>query len=204
MSTQVQNPEAGAAPGQNAAPYVNPVLAKPRPEQLLFKELEPELQEKFRASPAWRGYEDIDQWYDGLPSDAVRNAAIQNVEHSTGYSKEAHETQLAANIDATEDAAWDEVTAEDPLDGLKLIPASAFELEQTYWLYDGYIPLGEITLLAGREGIGKSSVALDIGAKVTRGTLGGQFYGKCRWTDGATQDSWSTHDTPRLMRLMPT
>jgi predicted ATP-dependent serine protease len=32
-------------------------------------------------------------------------------------------------------------------------------------------PHGMVTLLAGREGIGKSTVALDLAARLTRGTL---------------------------------
>src|SRR5437762_2374934 len=38
------------------------------------------------------------------------------------------------------------------------------------WLWPGRIPLGSVTLIAGDEGVGKSLVALDIAARVTRGS----------------------------------
>ncbi len=38
------------------------------------------------------------------------------------------------------------------------------------WLWPGRIPLGGLTLIAGDEGVGKSLVALDIAARVTRGS----------------------------------
>jgi RecA/RadA recombinase len=40
--------------------------------------------------------------------------------------------------------------------------------------------LGGLTLLAGREGIGKSTVAVDIVVRVTRGVLDGEYYGASR------------------------
>jgi hypothetical protein len=40
------------------------------------------------------------------------------------------------------------------------------------WLWPGRIPLGKLTLLAGDPGLGKTLVALDIIARVTRGLNG--------------------------------
>jgi RecA/RadA recombinase len=37
------------------------------------------------------------------------------------------------------------------------------------WLWDGKIPLGHLTLLAGRGGTGKSTVMIDVAARVSRG-----------------------------------
>lgn len=44
------------------------------------------------------------------------------------------------------------------------------------WLWPGRIPLGRITLLAGRPGIGKSFITMDIASRVSRGT---------DWPDGS-------------------
>jgi putative DNA primase/helicase len=52
---------------------------------------------------------------------------------------------------------------------LKTTPASEIEPEQVRWLWRGYIPRGKLTILEGRPGLGKTSVALDIIARVTRG-----------------------------------
>ncbi len=37
------------------------------------------------------------------------------------------------------------------------------------WLWDGFVPLGELTLLAGRCGTGKSFTTVDLAARVSRG-----------------------------------
>ena len=46
------------------------------------------------------------------------------------------------------------------------------------WLWDGWIPLQAITLIAGVEGLGKSTYALHLAARLTRGTLEGEYFKK--------------------------
>lgn len=58
--------------------------------------------------------------------------------------------------------------------------ASSVQEVRTKWLWKGRIPLGEITLLAGKGGVGKSTVATQIAAYVTIGDLKGEFYGTPR------------------------
>ena len=41
--------------------------------------------------------------------------------------------------------------------------------EPVRWLWDGRIPMGKVTLLEGEPGVGKSTLALDIAARVSRG-----------------------------------
>ncbi len=41
--------------------------------------------------------------------------------------------------------------------------------EPVRWIWEGRIPLGKVTLLEGDPGIGKSTLALDIAARVSRG-----------------------------------
>ena len=48
---------------------------------------------------------------------------------------------------------------------------SEVECERVAWLWPGRIPLGKITVLDGDPGLGKSTLALDLAARVTRGGL---------------------------------
>ncbi|WP_017936248.1 AAA family ATPase [Nocardioides sp. Iso805N] len=62
------------------------------------------------------------------------------------------------------------------------------------------LAVGSLALLAGREGLGKSTVAYDLTARITRGSLPGTGYGHpgaviiC-----ATEDSWEYTIVPRLI-----
>lgn len=82
--------------------------------------------------------------------------------------------------------------------------ASGIKMTRTRWLHGhergGHIPVGAITLLAGREGIGKSTISYDIIAKVTTGTLHGEFYGTPKGVViYATEDDWEPVILPRLV-----
>ncbi|MDP3969104.1 MAG: AAA family ATPase [Nocardioides sp.] len=83
---------------------------------------------------------------------------------------------------------------------LVLTPASAIKPKRVRWLWSDRIALGSLALLAGREGLGKSSVAYDTAARITLGTLPGEFHGEphavlvC-----ATEDSWAHTIVPRLI-----
>jgi hypothetical protein len=79
-------------------------------------------------------------------------------------------------------------------------PASDITMRVPKWLWNIRVPLGQMTLLASRGGIGKSSVALMIAAKLTRGTLEGQFFGKPRGVAiVAAEDDWASTIVPRLV-----
>lgn len=83
-----------------------------------------------------------------------------------------------------------------------LTQAASITMRGTKWLYRGRIPVGMVTLLAGREGIGKSTVSLDIAARLTRGTLEGRYLGRPQTVViCATEDSWSHTIVPRLMAV---
>lgn len=83
-----------------------------------------------------------------------------------------------------------------------LTKASGIRMRGTKWVYRGRIPYGMVTLLAGREGIGKSTVSLDIAARLTRGTLPGRYEGKPQSVVVcATEDSWSHTIVPRLIAV---
>jgi RecA-family ATPase len=83
---------------------------------------------------------------------------------------------------------------------LALVAASSIKAKVTKWLWENRIPLGEMTLLAGREGIGKSILECELIAKITRGTLPGCYEGEPRNVIVvATEDSWEYTIVPRLM-----
>jgi len=83
---------------------------------------------------------------------------------------------------------------------LKLTPASSIPPRPVIWGWDERIPAGAISLIAGREGIGKSLFLIDMTAKVTRGTLPGAFHGRPRGVIYcATEDSWNHTIIPRLI-----
>jgi hypothetical protein len=78
--------------------------------------------------------------------------------------------------------------------------AADMTMRATKWLYAGRIPAGAITLLAGREGIGKSTIAFDLVAQLTRGELPGRYLGKPQAVGIiATEDSWECVILPRLV-----
>lgn len=56
---------------------------------------------------------------------------------------------------------------------ISFTPASKIRTEAVDWLLDCWVPRGSVTLLGGREGIGKSTIAVDWVAQATREQLSG-------------------------------
>jgi hypothetical protein len=85
---------------------------------------------------------------------------------------------------------------------LSLTPASDIAPEAVQWLWRGRIAAGTIALLAGREGLGKSSVSWWVVARITRGELPGYCEGTPRNVlVSATEDSWAHVIVPKLMAV---
>ncbi len=83
---------------------------------------------------------------------------------------------------------------------LVLTPASEIAPKPVHWLWQGRIAMGTLALLAGREGIGKSTLAYTIVAMITKGKLPGKYEGISRCVIiVATEDSWEFTIVPRLM-----
>jgi len=83
---------------------------------------------------------------------------------------------------------------------LVLTPASKIRPRPVWWGWKDRLPAGNLSLIPGREGIGKSLFLIDICAKITRGTLPGCFYGTPRPVFYcATEDSWDHTIVPRLI-----
>lgn len=79
---------------------------------------------------------------------------------------------------------------------LTATPAADVAPQRVTWLIPEWLPDRAITLLAGREGIGKSTVAADIAAQATRGDWGGQ---PLRVLYVATEDARAMVTVPRLI-----
>jgi len=78
--------------------------------------------------------------------------------------------------------------------------ASQIKPRPVRWLWPGRIPAGALTLLAGREGIGKSLVTVSLAAQLTRGTLPGARHGKpSRVMFATSEDAWEFTMIPRLI-----
>ena len=83
---------------------------------------------------------------------------------------------------------------------LRLTPLSQFVIRKVRWLWDKRAPLGEITLMPGREGVGKSLVLASLAAGITKGTLPGEFFGEPRAVIYcAAEDSWGQTIAPRML-----
>ncbi|WP_049773290.1 AAA family ATPase [Segniliparus rotundus] len=59
-----------------------------------------------------------------------------------------------------------------PARPLRVVTAAEIRAEKLRWLFEGWILAGAVNVIAGREGIGKSTVALDFAARVTNGVCG--------------------------------
>lgn len=82
---------------------------------------------------------------------------------------------------------------------LTSIPLSRFGTKGIRWAWEKRIAVGEITLVCGREGVGKSTFLADMAARVTTGELPGAFHGEPRDVlYVATEDSWESTIRPRM------
>jgi hypothetical protein len=78
--------------------------------------------------------------------------------------------------------------------------ASQIKPRPVRWLWPDRIPSGALTLLAGREGIGKSLVGVHLAAQLTRGTLPGGRHGRpSRVMFATSEDAWEFTMVPRLL-----
>lgn len=83
---------------------------------------------------------------------------------------------------------------------LVVTAASGIRPRPVLWGWESRFPAGHMSLVPGREGIGKSLFLIDLCAKVTRGTLPGCFQGTPRAVFYcATEDSWQHTIIPRLI-----
>ncbi|MHD0282087.1 AAA family ATPase [Rhodococcus aetherivorans] len=60
---------------------------------------------------------------------------------------------------------------------LRITRGTDVKVQRVRWIMPDWIPAGSLTLLAGREGLGKSTIAAALCAQITRGTLDGELHG---------------------------
>ena len=83
---------------------------------------------------------------------------------------------------------------------VKLTPLSEMKIKRAKWLWAERIAVGTLALVAGREGIGKSTVVFWAGARMTMGELPGEYFGDPRAVlICATEDSFEHTILPRLV-----
>lgn len=86
-----------------------------------------------------------------------------------------------------------------PRNPLRAIPASAFRMRAVRWVWEARMPIGEICIIPGREGIGKSTFLAWMAAMITRGNLPGVYYGQPRAVlYAAAEDAWDYTIAPRM------
>lgn len=61
---------------------------------------------------------------------------------------------------------------------LRLRSLTDVKIMPTRYLWDDYLPVAELAMLVGKPGVGKSTVAADLAAKLTTGQLTGSFRGR--------------------------
>lgn len=92
------------------------------------------------------------------------------------------------------------VAANNGIGAIKLTFASEIPPLETEWLWDGRIPLGAVTILAGKQGLGKSTFALTLAAEASKGNLSGHALGQPSYTLYLTgEDDPARTLVPRLM-----
>lgn len=115
------------------------------------------------------------------------------------------EDTIRSGLDAAvrEPGGWvAELVSEDavPVAKMRVTRASGVAMRRTRYTWEGRYPVGVMTFLAGREGTGKSTVAYDRAACLTRGTLPGEHEGRPRSVVVcAGEDSWEHTIVPRLV-----
>ncbi|GGK64064.1 AAA family ATPase [Ornithinimicrobium pekingense] len=144
------------------------------------------------------------EWY-GLLSWAVAQA--------TATDPETHHARVAEKVPALGEHLRSSTTAPSvnlPSGGtptgtatdrrVVLISADTIRPRPVRWLWEGRLALGTLGLLAGREGLGKSTLAYWVAARMTRGELDGCYRGTSKSVlVAATEDSWAHTIVPRLM-----
>lgn len=78
------------------------------------------------------------------------------------------------------------------------LPSSAVEPKPLQWVWEGYLPRGKLACLFGEPGVGKSLVAMQIAAMVTRGWNGPQVGAQ----DGSAEDKPLTCEPPGKVVLL--
>jgi AAA domain/Bifunctional DNA primase/polymerase, N-terminal len=143
--------------------------------------------------------------------DAVERIKAEWAVLTAGEGREDEVDEIACWVtgkEATKRAAAQTPPGVDPTTGevattrrRKLTSSSVagIGMRRARWLWDERVPLGALTLLGGREGLGKSILACELVAQITTGKLPGEFFGQPKPVlIVATEDSYAHTIKPRL------
>lgn len=154
-----------------------------------------------------RPYHLMMKWHDCEHHQPVLKATTTAVKAERVAQEPPHQEQRYMPGDPAAAGTAGPTGADKPETGrhLKVEQASNITMRATRWLWEEdkgtarWLPLGGFTLLGGREGVGKSTIAYGIAAKVTTGTLPGNYYDKPKSVIiCATEDAWEQTVVPRL------
>jgi hypothetical protein len=130
----------------------------------------------------------------GSAARKLKGFGVNHKVTSDGPGKGAGTSTTGRSADGDEDEAPDRTRR------VVATPLSTYRPQRVRWLWEGRLAIGSLGLLAGPEGLGKSTVATDIGGKVSRGTLPGEFHGAPKSVFVvATEDSYTQTILPRFM-----
>jgi hypothetical protein len=83
---------------------------------------------------------------------------------------------------------------------IRLTPASSFRIKGVKWVWENRMPVGALTLIPGREGVGKSTFLAWMTAAITRGELPGMYFGIPKSVlYSASEDAWEYTIAPRML-----
>ncbi len=83
---------------------------------------------------------------------------------------------------------------------IRLTPASSFAIRGVKWVWENRMPVGALTLIPGREGVGKSTFLAWMAAAITRGQLPGMHFGTAKSVlYSASEDAWEYTIAPRML-----
>ncbi|MGO3039563.1 AAA family ATPase [Corynebacterium variabile] len=102
----------------------------------------------------------------------IDRATAHEIAERHGLGKRRDKAVAQAQAEQPEQTATEQ-TADTPRRHITFTPASKIRTEAIDWLLDCWVPRGSVTLLGGREGIGKSTIAVDWVAQATTGKLTG-------------------------------
>lgn len=139
-----------------------------------------------------RGYGAQDQPERVDPTDLIIRTADGNVAHIPAALPQPDQRPSKPHLKV--------VTEQTPGRRVALTPASQIKPKPVHWLWTSRLAMGSLALLAGKGGLGKSTIAYWIAARLSRGELDGEYYGSPRAVIvAAAEDSWEHTIVPRLI-----
>lgn len=116
--------------------------------------------------------------------------------YAAGFGVEDLE-EVTTSEDREEEHSETSGETEDDGRTVTLTPASQVRPKVVHWLWEGRLPKGMVTLLAGRQGLGKSTLCTWLAARVTRGDLGHDGPGTVLWV--TAEEDYGYNVVPRLI-----